>query len=76
MLFKKMICISSVHYNLLINISIVGELEPSRGLRQGEPISLYFFIMCIKILTRLLETNYEMQCVKVGRKSPAINHLL
>lgn len=76
--FRRMIytCLSSVTYAVLINGCNVGEVDPSRGLRQGNSLSPYLFILCIEILSRLLEKNNDVQGIKIGRNAPSINHLL
>ena len=39
--------ISSTSASLLFNRSQIGEIFPSRSLRQGIPISPYIFILCM-----------------------------
>lgn len=68
-------CISSVQYALQINGMVVGEIEHSRGLRQGDLLSPYLFIMCNEVFSRLLNSKQEVQGLKLGRTTPAINHL-
>lgn len=54
----------------------MGEVEPARGLRQGDHLSSYLFILCTNIMSRLLEANPVVQGIKVGRNTPAISHPL
>lgn len=72
-------CVSSVSYSFLINGSPQGRVLPTRGLRQGDPLSPYLFILCTEVLSglcRLGETNGTLAGVKVARGSPPVNHLL
>lgn len=52
--------------------------EPTRGIRQGDPISLYIFIMCTEMLSQSIETEIKQktwQPIKVSRKGPTLSHL-
>lgn len=72
-------CVSSVSYFFLISGGPQGKVNPSRGLRQGDPPSPYLFIMCTKVLSGLCNKALEngtLPGVKVGRNCPPINHLL
>lgn len=72
-------CVSSVSYSFLINGAPQGGVLPSRGLRQGDPLSPYLFILCTEVLSGLCMQAQErgsLVGVKVARGCLAINHLL
>ena len=62
-------CISLVQYRVLLNGQPKGHIIPQRGLRQGDPLSLYLFIMCTEALVaniKKAERNKQLTGLKVA----------
>nr|XP_048330728.1 uncharacterized protein LOC107407973 [Ziziphus jujuba var. spinosa] len=79
--FTKLIlnCISSISMELLLNGSIFGRILMERGLRQGDPMSPFLFIIMAELLSRMLfkwESDKKFNGVKLGRLSPSISHII
>ena len=54
-----MMCISTISYLVLINGEAKGNIVPSMGLRQGDPISPYLFLLCAEGLSAMLRKEEE-----------------
>lgn len=73
------LCISSVSYNVLINGEQKGNIAPSRGLRQGDPLSPFLFIILTEALISQIngaESEGRLTGLKIARVSPPVSHLL
>ncbi|CAL8136353.1 unnamed protein product [Prunus armeniaca] len=52
-------CISTITYSILINGEATTPILPSRGLRQGDPLSPFLFLICAEGLSALLHRQEE-----------------
>jgi hypothetical protein len=74
-----MTCVTSVRYRVRVYSNDSEIFMPTRGLRQGDPLSPYLFLLCTEGFTALLakaEEQEELVGVKVCRDAPAIANLL
>lgn len=74
-----MASVDSVSYNIVHGNHTMGPIIPSRGIRQGDPLSPYLFILCAEGLSALLKFYEQRQWlhgVKVCRQAPTISHML
>ena len=72
-------CVTTVSYSFLIGNEAKGSVNPQRGIRQGDPLSPYIFIICGEVLSGLCKKAQDMGSlpgVRVARNSPKLNHLL
>lgn len=66
-------CVSTVTYTFLINDSPRGKVKPQRGIRQGDPLLPYMFILCSEVLSGLCKKASEdgsLQGIRIARGSP------
>jgi len=71
-------CISTVTYFILVNGEPKGNIVPSRGLRQGDPLSPYLFLLCSEGLNALIKQAVHEDKIRgysLCRYGPKISHL-
>lgn len=72
-------CVGSVSYTFNLNGEKHGYILPSRGIRQGDPLSPYLFLICSEGLSSLMKQaleRREISGLKISRNGPPITHLL
>jgi hypothetical protein len=71
-------CVSTVTYRIKVNGEFSDQINPQRGLRQGDPLSPYLFILCaegLSALFRKAEMNGEIQGIRVCPRAVSVSHL-
>ena len=71
-------CISSITYSVRLNGKPWGHITPSSGLRQGDPLSPYLFLLCAEGLSTLIKKAISygiMEGVSVCRGGSILSHL-
>lgn len=72
-------CVSTTSFRVQVNDNLTDTFHPKAGLRQGDPLSPYLFIICMNVLSRMLikaQDQGHLKGIKISRNAPAINHLI
>ena len=73
-----MACVSLVSYLVLVNGNPSGLVSPTRGIKQGDPLSPYLFLIYAEGLSSLLrkaEQDRHLHGLVISRGGPCISHL-
>ena len=72
-------CVTTVKYQIKVNNNVTEVIIPQRGLRQGDPLSPYLFLICAKGFSAMLheaESNGRLKGIKICNNAPSVSHLL
>jgi hypothetical protein len=64
------LCITSPSFSILLNGSPYGHFKPGRGLRQGDPLSPFLFILGSEVISRLFlrqESRGLLSGIKIAK---------
>ncbi|XP_050211481.1 uncharacterized protein LOC126661668 [Mercurialis annua] len=61
---KIMNCLNSVQFSFLVEGQVKGNINPERGLRQGDPLSPYLFLICAQGLSSLLNSAIDNDLIR------------
>jgi hypothetical protein len=73
-----MLCVKSVSFSILINGDPSPSFNPKRGIRQGDPLSPYLFILCAEVFSGLIKKYHDhgkLHGISIARNAPALSHL-
>lgn len=71
-------CFSSTSLVVAWNREVLESFTPSRGLRQGDHLSPYLFVLCMEVLSQMLVKAVNEKrwlSIQVSRDSPDISHI-
>lgn len=68
-----------VNFSILINGTPTDKFTPTRGIRHGDPLSLYIFILCVYMLSKFIsntQKNKFLTGISITKQTPNITHFL
>ena len=71
-------CVTMVSYSILVNGEPKGMIHPTRGIRQGDPLSPFLVLFCVEGLNAILEHAAgagEIHGYSICRRGPKLTHL-
>lgn len=71
-------CITKARLSINWNGETLEEIAPTRGIRQGDPMSPYIFVLCIERLSQMIieaEKKGKWKGVRLSRNGPSLTHL-
>ncbi|KAG8377737.1 hypothetical protein BUALT_Bualt08G0064100 [Buddleja alternifolia] len=73
-----MSCVESAQSSILWNGEPLEPIQSKCGLRQGDPLSSYLFVLCMERLSYMIEeavqsTNWEP--TSIGKRGPKLSHM-
>ena len=72
-------CVTTVSFSILVNGGKSKHFKPTSGLRQGDPLSPFLFIICQEILSRTIEKEFlndGLHGVQMNLAGPAFTYVM
>ena len=74
-----MVCVKTVTYSILVNGEPQGMIHPTRGIRQGDPLLSFLFLLCIEGLHGIISKATSMREIigfSLCKRDPKLTYLL
>ncbi|VVA41142.1 Hypothetical predicted protein, partial [Prunus dulcis] len=71
-------CINSVRYKVILNGELTDSFSPKCGIRQGDPLSPYLFVLCMEKLSHIIQQAVQDKAwkpVQICQSGHFISHL-
>lgn len=72
-------CDDQISYSFMHEGEEFGNINPQRGIRQGDTISPYLYILCVEILSSIMRRYEDARLIhasSIAKGAPHISHLL
>ncbi|KAL9292824.1 putative RNA-directed DNA polymerase [Arabidopsis thaliana] len=71
-------CISTPYFSVMVNGSSSGFFTSNKGLRQGDPLSPYLFVLAMEVFSSLLKARFDAGYIHYHPKTAdlSISHLM
>lgn len=71
-------CLTTLSFSVAINGSSSGFFKSTRGLRQGDPMSPYMFVLAMEVFSRLLHYHFSsgLICYHPKTSDLELSHLM
>lgn len=73
-----MSCVTSTSFQVILKGDLSESFSDKRGIRQGDPLSPYLFVLCMEKLSHLIRTVVDIKRwkpFKASQSGPPISHL-
>ena len=70
-------CVETIDFSVSINGVLTSYFKPQKGLRQGDPISPYLFILMAEYLSRLILNEQQkgnIKGIRITKHCPPMTH--
>lgn len=71
-------CVTSVQYSVVLNGEVLPACTPERGLRQGDPLSPYLFVLVTEVSSHLIhmaQIDGKLEGVRIAQQASITTHL-
>lgn len=73
-----MFIVTTAKMSIVWNGKRLDTFQPSRGLRQGDPLAPYLFILCMEFLSQKIQEavlSKRWKPIQISRQAPLVSHL-